>query len=813
MGTLEGRGTDSGNSILLHFLVNTLSCEAKIPMFSIRSSAPFCICFYLALLPVVQVLAQEATETGAFIVVSKEGEVQVLDAGNQLLPDEYSSTGKTLLEGQTIKTGATGKIILLLSSGTLTTVEENSLMILDNFRQKLFDQEDDKTIGDLEEEPSNSEVKLKLGYGSVVFNVKKLNPGSSFEIDSPVGMAGIRGTDGQLEVKINPDNGNFTGGVNMLSGTVNFRTVDGVNLLVNAGQSIFSQVSLTGQQIGQIQRRPVPPEMTQRLNQRTNLAKDSSQGVKIEKINQARQEAVQKFKENPRKPEDKNDGNSQNRKNSGQQEGNRNKNGQNEPKDTKFEKIKTTVQKRLGGGESGNENSEKLMEVDDQADLAQKGVVLDKENARKLQAMGLTKDDLSELSKVDKVELKTLLQEENTEEQQANIRNQIIRSTVAEKLQSYENSERVILEQFSIDKQFQLLSQLQPGQINKLLETYTPDTLSSVLSLYSISQTIDLELAELAEVQTLLSQNSNEDVLEKLLATGGGTLDDTLLDLARQTNELLSIMVTVGTLETEQMRTFGQLSEISVYTEPISLAETIFSEANISPILAYASRKLFISESLDLFNVYVTQQKSRFAITARKSIQLEGIVELSPGTDQKETHLSILAGESLTFASDTEVNFAGDHFYLGSVDSMEIVNVSMESGSSLHVQTLEDLVLSNSDLRVRGRDEIHLQAAMDLRLNGVNFSNHVREIYMQAITIDLRNINFPAGSLVNLATQLGGIDGKYPTFPTGDTQDLLGNREIGRVNFIQNVQYNQNLLNNRAQFDQFGQNIYITTRP
>ena len=84
---------------------------------------------------------------------------------------------------------------------------------------------------------------------------------------------------------------------------------------------------------------------------------------------------------------------------------------------------------------------------------------------------------------------------------------------------------------------------------------------------------------------------------------------------------------------------------------------------------------------------------------------------------------------------------------------------------------------------------------------------------MQAITIDLRNINFPAGSLVNLATQLGGIDGKYPTFPTGDTQDLLGNREIGRVNFIQNVQYNQNLLNNRAQFDQFGQNIYITTRP
>ena len=69
--------------------------------------------------------------------------------------------------------------------------------------------------------------------------------------------------------------------------------------------------------------------------------------------------------------------------------------------------------------------------------------------------------------------------------------------------------------------------------------------------------------------------------------------------------------------------------------------------------------------------------------------------------------------------------------------------------------------------------------------------------------INLQNINFPNGSLVNLKSLYGPLDGKYPTFGTA-------NQQPGRVNFLQNVQYNLKLLNSRSAFDAYGGNISIS---
>ena len=54
---------------------------------------------------------------------------------------------------------------------------------------------------------------------------------------------------------------------------------------------------------------------------------------------------------------------------------------------------------------------------------------------------------------------------------------------------------------------------------------------------------------------------------------------------------------------------------------------------------------------------------------------------------------------------------------------------------------------------------------------------------MEANTVNLRNLNFPAGSHVNLNSAHGPLDGKYPNF----------NSVIwGRVNFIKNIRYAEN---------------------
>ena len=74
---------------------------------------------------------------------------------------------------------------------------------------------------------------------------------------------------------------------------------------------------------------------------------------------------------------------------------------------------------------------------------------------------------------------------------------------------------------------------------------------------------------------------------------------------------------------------------------------------------------------------------------------------------------------------------------------------------------------------------------------------------MEAMTINLSNINFPSGSTVELKSQYGGINGKYPSF---------GTKLYGRVNFIENVRYNSNLMNSTSTFDQFGGSITIGSK-
>ena len=71
---------------------------------------------------------------------------------------------------------------------------------------------------------------------------------------------------------------------------------------------------------------------------------------------------------------------------------------------------------------------------------------------------------------------------------------------------------------------------------------------------------------------------------------------------------------------------------------------------------------------------------------------------------------------------------------------------------------------------------------------------------MEAMTINLMNVNFPKDSIVTLNSAYGPLEGKYPNF---------GSVVYGRVNFVQDVRYNSNLLNSKSTFDQFGSSIYI----
>ena len=161
-----------------------------------------------------------------------------------------------------------------------------------------------------------------------------------------------------------------------------------------------------------------------------------------------------------------------------------------------------------------------------------------------------------------------------------------------------------------------------------------------------------------------------------------------------------------------------------------------------------------------------------------------------------------------------KMDFDGANLYLGSISKMELVNVDLESGGNLGVASLDELHIVSSDPTDtpntftvgkntnpsdRG-DNVQLFANERIVADGLRFEGRVDSIYMEARTVDLKNVTFPLGSEVNLASDLGGVgangtgNGKYPTFG-------IGQREIGRVNFIDQVKYDTHLIYDKDSFD------------
>ena len=102
-----------------------------------------------------------------------------------------------------------------------------------------------------------------------------------------------------------------------------------------------------------------------------------------------------------------------------------------------------------------------------------------------------------------------------------------------------------------------------------------------------------------------------------------------------------------------------------------------------------------------------------------------------------------------------------------------------------------------------------IKAARNLNVDGLTFSRSVSSILMEATTIRLSNVNFPAASAVRLNSLHGPIDGKYPNFGTA----VPAAAQIGRVNFLQNVSSGGNQIMTRQAFDQYGKNVMIGKTP
>lgn len=167
--------------------------------------------------------AQSASQPGQIKAAKVTGSVTAVKDGTTITVE----SGTELSQGYTVTTGKNSGVVLVFSNGaTLNLAGETSLAI-DEFTQDPF--ADEVSVSKMTAEPSTSRTKLNLSRGELVGNVKKLNydAGSSFNIQTPVGAAGIRGT--TFRIVFRPDGTGkaffslttVEGNVVLASGTVN----------------------------------------------------------------------------------------------------------------------------------------------------------------------------------------------------------------------------------------------------------------------------------------------------------------------------------------------------------------------------------------------------------------------------------------------------------------------------------------------------------------------------------------------------------------------------------------------------------------
>ncbi len=136
---------------------------------------------------------------GAIIIAAAKGKVSVIPApryiGSEVVKPVTRNAiiGEPLPHGSVIMTDLNSEADLLLTTGSLAKVGPNSKIILNALWQKDF-RASTKKVTDLKGETSPSRVAIKLEMGNLVVDVKKLNEESSFTIESPLGVSGIRGT-------------------------------------------------------------------------------------------------------------------------------------------------------------------------------------------------------------------------------------------------------------------------------------------------------------------------------------------------------------------------------------------------------------------------------------------------------------------------------------------------------------------------------------------------------------------------------------------------------------------------------------------
>ncbi|MBC8350329.1 MAG: FecR domain-containing protein [Verrucomicrobia bacterium] len=738
----------------------------------------------------------DGTGKGALIIVSKDGPTRFLDLQGSPLPAGKTTVGAALSEGYVAQAGVGGKIVLLLSNGTVITLESQTKLMIREFSQEPFDAAGRK-VSDLVEEPSKSNVKLDLDWGSIVVATKKLDKGSRLNIHSPTGTAGIRGT--QFQMSQNPGIGVK---LDVSESTVAFTSPGAAQpVAVGAGQGLDVSAA------GVVTPRPISPSAAQNITVTNTAAAQATGEVSLSDVSDSMTQATTEAGE----PDS--GGDSAPAEEGGTDGGAEESGGSGEP-----------VGETSAESTTDSAMTESSVPSETSAPNVDTSQVLEN-NTEATQSRKTGK--VNPLSKIVSQFGLTDRQAEIFYSFGASVQGSLVSSGAEVTKRLIDMTDKGVLEvhlqafyAYSEEIRAKMLGLTDEGGLsNLLLKQYEESWLTGMLTDQSLlalntenppdSTSVTTRTDSFLALADKLRESGNSDVMEDLLELGGGFLTDELLLEGEVANRLLGDFTTSGSLAAAMIVDGTDALANRLYQDVSVLYRALANDLLVAGAASFiGARSMTLGGGEYSLDNLVPSGSDSLVFGAVDKLTLQGEISFS-GDAGSGKRIVLMSGNELQGSNDLTLDAATNDLVLSVAGDVALEGATAElpiflrGAREVTIHSMRNAHLQNTE--VSASQQATIKAAKELYVDNMRFNAELPKIVMEATTIRLSNVTFPAGAAVRLNSLKGAIDGRYPNFGT----NVSAAQQLGRVNFLQNVKSGGNLLHDRPSFDSFGGNINI----
>ena len=320
-------------------------------------------------------------------------------------------------------------------------------------------------------------------------------------------------------------------------------------------------------------------------------------------------------------------------------------------------------------------------------------------------------------------------------------------------------------------------------------------TLPTTLTVDSLSSGYNVAFVHLLSKYGAIGSNGDSVIADILTGTLSDSLEsDSGLLSKTSTSDYLNYLATYT-----GSASFGDIdatsSVLDIPVENISISPG----ANITVGSSGAESTIDVSSILPAAAADHRNYRKVHVIGAAKDMTVSGDVTFT-NTNDVEDHALVLAAADDFTASGTDITYTGSNLAIAAggndPDSMHLINSKITTGGNLAVGTLGTLNMSAVEINVGNAnsatsdpDNVYLYANELIQVNNLSFSgSRLDDVYMEAITVNLKDVAFPSTADVILKSRDGS---KY--------FDTYSSPVVGGVN-LTNVSHGGTVLTD-AHFD------------